>query len=72
LSCKFDGFKGSKPIISFLNISSQLEVHLRIWINDDFDVFDVREILQNIVKPQNVMISLSLFIIETTMVSMNT
>ncbi|XP_045821790.1 FBD-associated F-box protein At5g56370-like [Trifolium pratense] len=64
LSCKFDGFNGSKPIISFLNISSQLEVHLSVSIDDrdeDLDVFYVRELLQNI-KPENVLISLSLFI----------
>ncbi|WJX86391.1 hypothetical protein P8452_68705 [Trifolium repens] len=63
LSCKLDGFNGSKPIISFLNISSQLHVHLTsiCFIDDDFDVFCVRELLQNI-KPENVLISLSLSI----------
>jgi hypothetical protein len=63
LSCKLDGFNGSKPIISFLNMSSQLHVHLTsiCFIDDDFDVFCVRELLQNI-KPENVLISLSLSI----------
>ncbi|XP_045787609.1 F-box/FBD/LRR-repeat protein At1g13570-like [Trifolium pratense] len=60
LSCGFDRFNGSKPIISFLNMSTQLQVRLSILI-DDFDVFYVREVLQNI-KPQNVFISLSLSI----------
>ncbi|CAJ2663642.1 unnamed protein product [Trifolium pratense] len=60
LSCGFEGFHRSKPIISFLNMSTQLQVRLRISI-DDFDVFYVREVLQNI-KPQNVFISLSLSI----------
>jgi hypothetical protein len=61
LLCKFSGFKGSKPIISFLNISSQLEVYLDVLIDEDLDVFYVRELLQNI-KPENVLISLSLYI----------
>jgi hypothetical protein len=69
LSCKFSGFGDSEPIISFSNISSKLEVCVGLYINDDFDIFDVRDILQNI-KPQNV-ISLSLVIMKPIMVSIN-
>ncbi|KAK2353035.1 FBD-associated F-box protein [Trifolium repens] len=65
LSCKFSGFGDSEPIISFSNISSKLEVCVNLYINDDFDIFDVRDILQNI-KPQNV-ISLSLVIMKPIM-----
>ncbi|MCH81789.1 F-box/LRR-repeat protein [Trifolium medium] len=43
LSCRFSGFDDSEPVISFLNFSSQLEVFLNIKIDDDFDVFDVKE-----------------------------
>jgi hypothetical protein len=71
LSCKFYGFGELAPIISFSNISSKLEVCLSLDINDNFDIFDVRHLLQNI-KPQNVMISLSLVIIKPILVSMNT
>ncbi|XP_045792020.1 FBD-associated F-box protein At5g18780-like [Trifolium pratense] len=61
LTCNFKGFNGSKPIISFLNnISTQLQLCLSISIYD-FDIFYVRELLQNI-KPQNVFISLFLSI----------
>ncbi|XP_045792019.1 F-box protein At1g60400-like [Trifolium pratense] len=61
LTCNLKGFIGSKPIISFLNnISTQLQLRLSISIYD-FDIFYVRELLQNI-KPQNVFISLSLSI----------
>jgi hypothetical protein len=69
LSCKFYGFGELAPIISFSNISSKLEVCVNLYINDDFDIFDVRDILQNI-KPQNV-ISLSLVIMKPIMVSIN-
>jgi hypothetical protein len=72
LSCStYYSFGSQKPILSFLRISSQLEVCVVIVI-DYFDVCYVREVIQNI-KLQNVMISLSLFInIKPILVSMNT
>jgi hypothetical protein len=68
-SCKFSAFCGSKPIITFSRISSQLEVLVEISI-DYLDVCYVREILQNI-NPQNVLTTLTLYIFKPNVVSMN-
>jgi hypothetical protein len=69
VSCTiYYSFSNSKPIVSFLRTSSQLEVHAVIMINDSLNVRYAREFLQNI-KPQNVLTSLSLCTIKTTVVS---
>ncbi|KAG4399247.1 hypothetical protein AAZX31_08G193600 [Glycine max] len=60
LSCEYSGGGASKPIISFLNSSSNLEVKAFIEI-DFMEVGNLREIIQNF-KPQNILASLSLFI----------
>ncbi|WJX86352.1 hypothetical protein P8452_68670 [Trifolium repens] len=66
VSCTiYYSFGDSKPIVSFLRTSSQLEVHAVIMINDSLNVRYAREFLQNI-KPQNVLTSLSLCTIKTT------
>jgi hypothetical protein len=62
-------FDDSKPIISFLRISSQLIVLVKIIV-DYFNFCYMRELLQNI-KHQKVVIMVSLFIPKTTVVSMN-
>jgi hypothetical protein len=70
LSCRFCGGGGdSKPIIRFLRSSSQLEVDLQSAM-DYFDLGNLWKFLQNI-KPQNVLASLSLFIVQPSVVSIN-
>ncbi|XP_020227503.1 putative FBD-associated F-box protein At5g53635 isoform X1 [Cajanus cajan] len=60
VSCGYCGDGASKPVISFLKSSSQLEVNVLIHI-DFMDLGNLREFIQNF-KPQNVLASLSLFI----------
>ena len=60
---------GSKPVISFLRSSSQLKVDVVIYV-DYLDLCKLKEFIQNI-KPKNVLTSLSLFIYQTFVVSMN-
>jgi DNA-directed RNA polymerase subunit L len=64
-------FDDSKPIISFLRISSQLIVHVEINVKY-FNVCYMRELLQNIKHQKVVIMVLSLFIPKTIVVSMNT
>ncbi|CAJ1950999.1 unnamed protein product [Sphenostylis stenocarpa] len=60
LTFGYCGEGASKPIISFLKSSGQLEVNVLIHI-DCMDLGNLREFIQNF-KPQNVLTSLSLFI----------
>ncbi|RDX80842.1 F-box/FBD/LRR-repeat protein, partial [Mucuna pruriens] len=60
LSCGYCGDGASKPVISFLKSSSQLEVNVLFHI-DFMDLGNLREFIQNF-KPQSVLASLSLFI----------
>jgi hypothetical protein len=69
LSCGFSLSDGSKPTISFLRISSKLEVQIQLSIQY-FDVCYVRDLLRNI-KPQNISISLYLSLYCRAVVSMN-
>jgi hypothetical protein len=71
LSCRFCcGVGGdSEPIIRFLRSSNQLEVDLQSAM-DYFDLGNLWKFLQNI-KPQNVLASLSLFIVQPSVVSIN-
>jgi len=70
LSCRYcDNGGGSEPIISFVRSSTQLEFDLYIPI-EYLDLCNLREFLQNI-KPQNVLSSLSIFIFQPTVVSIN-
>jgi len=69
LSCVYRGRGVSKPIISFLRSSSQLEVDVEVHL-DYLDICNLGGFLQNI-KPQNILTALSLFIFQITMVSMN-
>jgi hypothetical protein len=67
LSCGYNGFGVSKPTISFLRNSSQLEVNIQIAVDYD-DLCNLREFVQNI-KPNNILTSLSLLIIASNVVS---
>ncbi|KAK7349237.1 hypothetical protein VNO77_06437 [Canavalia gladiata] len=60
LSCGYCSNGASKPVISFLKCSSQLEVNVLLHI-DYMDLSNLREFIQNF-NPQNVLASLSLFI----------
>jgi len=69
LSFGYSGYGASEPTISFLKNSSQLEVYIRIAV-DCKDLCNLREFVQNI-KPNNVLTSLSVAIMESYVVSMN-
>lgn len=69
LSCGYCGEGAAKPIISFLRSSSQLEVSVLVHI-DYMDLCHFREFIQNF-KPQNVLASVSLFIHQPIVVSIN-
>lgn len=69
LSFGYCGDGATKPIISFLRSSSQLEVNAMVHI-DYLDLCNIREFIQNF-KPQNVLASLSLFIHQPFLVSIN-
>ncbi|RDY04036.1 hypothetical protein CR513_12303, partial [Mucuna pruriens] len=60
LSCGYCGDGASKPVISFLKSSSQLEVNVLFHI-DFMYLGNLREFIQNF-KPKSVLASLSLFI----------
>ncbi|RHN39233.1 putative leucine-rich repeat domain, L domain-containing protein [Medicago truncatula] len=65
LSCVYCGRGVSKPIISFLRSSSQLEVDVQIHL-DYLEICSLGGFLQNI-KSKNIFTSLSLFIFQLTM-----
>jgi len=69
LSFGYSGKSASKPRISFLKNSSQLEVYIHIAVDYE-DLCNLREFVQNI-KPNNVLISLTVAIRESYVVSMN-
>jgi hypothetical protein len=69
LSCLYSGGGSSEPIISFLRSSSQLKVDME-FLTDYYHLCNLREFVQNI-KPQNVLSSLSLFIYQQIVVSIN-
>ncbi|KEH18290.1 putative F-box/FBD/LRR-repeat protein At1g78760 isoform X2 [Medicago truncatula] len=64
LLCVYCGVGSSEPIISFLRSSSQLKVNIDIPIHYRH-LCNLREFVQNI-KPQNVLTSLSLLIVQPT------
>ncbi|KAK7294313.1 hypothetical protein RJT34_17201 [Clitoria ternatea] len=69
LSCGYCGDGASKPVISFLKSSSQLEVNVLIHM-DYMDLGNLRKFIENF-KPQNVLASLSLFIHQPIVEELN-
>ena len=69
LSCGYCDRGASKPVLFFLRSSSKLEVNVRIPM-DYQDLYNLREFIQNF-KPQMVLASVSLFIYQPFVVSVN-